>query len=415
MAKRSESSGLTRGQSHRLRREAEMQRIIWISTAIVSVAVVALIGFALVNEFILKPNRAIIEVNGDEITATKFEDQVRFDYYRSFGDQPPEVVGIDPAYLGQIVYDGMINDLLLAQHAEEMGISVSDQEVQEQIELSFGYDAGEPEPTATPLPTSTPAGPTRTPTLTPTYVYTLTPVPTATLDPNVTPSPTATASPTPSPTPDGPTPTLEPTQTLPPTLTPEPVTEESFTEDFNGFVSDMSAATGLAESRIRELWNEQTRLTLLREKVFEALDIQVPETRIRVHAAHLLVSTEDEALAALERINNGEDFAVVAAELSRDSNAYVGGDLGWFAEGEMVAPFEEAALALEPGEVSGPVQTEFGWHLIKVYDKVEEPLTPTQILQAQQNEFSTQVDEWRNEADLVIDDTWQEFIPADLP
>ena len=118
----------------------------------------------------------------------------------------------------------------------------------------------------------------------------------------------------------------------------------------------------------------------------------------------------------LDRINNGEDFAVVAAEVSRDdSNAYKGGDLGWFGKGRMVQSFEDAAFALELGEVSQPVQTEFGWHIIKVYDKVEEPLSASEILQAQQAQFQDLLDQWRADADLVIDDTWQEFIPTELP
>jgi len=410
MAKRSDSSGFTRGQSRRLRREAEMQRIVVISATLVGLIVVGLIGYAVLNEYVLKPNRVIIEVNGEKVTGTEFADLVKFNYYRSFGAQPPEAVGLDPNYIGQIIYDGMINDILLKQKAAEMGIEVTDAEVEEAIQLSFGYDAGEPEPTATILPTSN--VPTGTPTLTPTYVYTLTPSPTPTLEPGVTPSPTI----EPTPTSDVPTPTFEPTQPTLPTFTPEPVTEASYTEDFNNFVNEMSTATGIAEPTIREIWRDQTRLTLLREKMLDKLDFQVDETKTRIHAAHILVDTEEEAQAVLDRINNGEDFAVVAAEVSRDdSNAYKGGDLGWFGKGRMVQSFEDAAFALEPGEVSQPVQTEFGWHIIKVYDKVEEPLSASEILQAQQAQFQDLLDQWRADADLVIDDSWQEFIPTELP
>ena len=410
MAKRSDSSGFTRGQSRRLRREAEMQRIVVISATLVGLIVVGLISYAVLNEYVLKPNRVIIEVNGEKVTGTEFADLVKFNYYRSFGAQPPEAVGLDPNYIGQIIYDGMINDILLKQKAAEMGIEVTDAEVEEAIQLSFGYDAGEPEPTATILPTSN--VPTGTPTLTPTYVYTLTPSPTPTLEPGVTPSPTI----EPTLTSNVPTPTFGPTQPTLPTFTPEPVTEASYVEDFNNFVSEMSAATDIAEPTIREIWRDQTRLTLLREKMLDKLDFQVDETKTRIHAAHILVDTEEEAQAVLDRINNGEDFAVVAAEVSRDdSNAYKGGDLGWFGKGRMVQSFEDAAFALEPGEVSQPVQTEFGWHIIKVYDKVEEPLSASEILQAQQAQFQDLLDQWRADADLVIDDSWQEFIPTELP
>jgi peptidyl-prolyl cis-trans isomerase C len=86
------------------------------------------------------------------------------------------------------------------------------------------------------------------------------------------------------------------------------------------------------------------------------------------NASHILVATEEEALAAKARIDAGEDFAAVAAELSSDNSAANGGNLGWFSAGMMVEPFETAVMALEPGQVSDPVQTQFGWHLITLLE-----------------------------------------------
>lgn len=87
-----------------------------------------------------------------------------------------------------------------------------------------------------------------------------------------------------------------------------------------------------------------------------------------VHARHILVATEDEAKAVKKRVDGGEDFAAVATEASKDKNAE-GGDLGFFARGQMLKPFEDAAFALDVGEISEPVQTKFGWHVIKVEEK----------------------------------------------
>lgn len=84
------------------------------------------------------------------------------------------------------------------------------------------------------------------------------------------------------------------------------------------------------------------------------------------NASHILVATEAEAVAVRARIDAGGDFAVVAAETSSDSSAANGGNLGWFGPGMMVAPFEAGVVALEPGAVSAPVQTDFGWHVIKL-------------------------------------------------
>jgi peptidyl-prolyl cis-trans isomerase C len=84
------------------------------------------------------------------------------------------------------------------------------------------------------------------------------------------------------------------------------------------------------------------------------------------NAAHILVATEDEAKALLAKLTEGADFAELARQHSTDGAAPGGGALGWFGPGMMVKPFEDAVIALEPGAVGGPVQTQFGWHLVKL-------------------------------------------------
>ncbi len=98
-----------------------------------------------------------------------------------------------------------------------------------------------------------------------------------------------------------------------------------------------------------------------------------PEDEVR--ARHVLVEKEDEAKAALARIRKGEDFAKVAAELSKDpGSGKEGGDLGYFAQDRMVPEFGAVAFRLKVGDISEPVQTQFGWHIIKVEDKRTKPL-----------------------------------------
>ena len=93
-----------------------------------------------------------------------------------------------------------------------------------------------------------------------------------------------------------------------------------------------------------------------------------PEEEVR--ARHILVEEEAQAKAALERLKKGEDFAKLAAELSKDpGSGKEGGDLGFFTKDRMVAPFAEAAFKLGKGEISEPVKSQFGWHVIKVEDK----------------------------------------------
>lgn len=89
-----------------------------------------------------------------------------------------------------------------------------------------------------------------------------------------------------------------------------------------------------------------------------------------VRARHILVSSEKEAADIKARIDKGESFAKLAADMSKDpGSAKEGGDLGYFTKDKMVKPFAEAAFALNKGDVSGPVKSDFGWHIIQLEDK----------------------------------------------
>jgi parvulin-like peptidyl-prolyl isomerase len=90
----------------------------------------------------------------------------------------------------------------------------------------------------------------------------------------------------------------------------------------------------------------------------------------QIKASHILVKTEDEANKIYERLIKGEDFAKIAKQSSIDTgSAKNGGDLGYFAKGQMVPEFESAAAQLKAGEISHPIKTKFGYHIIKVTDK----------------------------------------------
>jgi peptidyl-prolyl cis-trans isomerase C len=95
-----------------------------------------------------------------------------------------------------------------------------------------------------------------------------------------------------------------------------------------------------------------------------------------VHARHILVPTEDEAKAIEAELKKGADFAALAKQKSKDPGAAEGGDLGYFTKDQMVPEFAEVAFKLDKGQVSDPVKTQFGWHIIKVEDKRTKP-TPT--------------------------------------
>lgn len=149
---------------------------------------------------------------------------------------------------------------------------------------------------------------------------------------------------------------------------------------------DLVERSGLGEEEI----NRQIREITLRDRVQEALtgDVEVTDEEVeafysehrgeryeRLSARHVLTETEEEADEVIERIEAGEDFAEVAREVSIDTGSGAeGGDLGEFGRGQMVPEFEEAAFEAEVGELVGPVQSQFGFHVIEVTDRAVDEL-----------------------------------------
>ena len=146
----------------------------------------------------------------------------------------------------------------------------------------------------------------------------------------------------------------------------------------------------------------------------EAAKAQPPQPE--VHARHILLPSEDDAKAALERIKKGEDFAKVATELSKDPGGE-GGDLGWFTKDKMVPEFADAAFKMEPGQVSDPVKSQFGWHVIKVEEKRMKTFPPFEQIKDQAARYVAQ----KAQSDLIaklhegvkIERTESEPKPAD--
>ena len=118
-----------------------------------------------------------------------------------------------------------------------------------------------------------------------------------------------------------------------------------------------------------------------------------------VHARHILVDNEDDAKKIAARIKGGEDFAKVAAEASKDPGSKAeGGDLGWFTKERMVAPFAEAAFKLNAGQVSDPIKTQFGWHVIKVEEKRVKPVPTFDEMKDQVDQYITR----KTQQDLIL-------------
>ncbi|CAM5776055.1 hypothetical protein LMIY3S_05334 [Labrys miyagiensis] len=137
------------------------------------------------------------------------------------------------------------------------------------------------------------------------------------------------------------------------------------------------------------------------KKAYEEQIVQKMPVQDEVHARHILVANEDDAKKVEARLKAGEDFAKIAKEVSKDpGSADQGGDLGWFTKDRMVKEFADAAFNMKPGEVSQPVKTQFGYHVIKLEDRRRQQPPSLEQYKSQLGEFVAQQAQQKFFADL---------------
>jgi peptidyl-prolyl cis-trans isomerase C len=147
------------------------------------------------------------------------------------------------------------------------------------------------------------------------------------------------------------------------------------------------------------LLNQEGKAALTDEAMHKVYDEAVKQmgAEKEVRARHILVETEDEAKAVLAELKKGADFAELAKKKSKDPGGAEGGDLGYFTKEQMVPEFAEVAFKLEPGKLSDPVKSQFGWHIIKVEDKRDKPIPTFDKVKDQIESFLTR----KTQAELV--------------
>lgn len=399
-------------------------------TAIAIIAlVVGLTAYGILTQTVLLPYRTVATVNGERITAGEFQKRVGltrvqlinqfnqyYQFYQLFGGDSnanPQLnqylqqlqSQLDPAnkeVLGQQVLDMLIEERLIAKEAERLGITVTDEEVEARLRAVFGYF---PDGTPTPAPSATPF---ITPTLNPTQLALVTITPTPSPFPTFTPAPTNTPDPAATATA---TATATPNETATPLPSPTPYTLEGYQQQIAQVIASYKdAKVDIDESFYRAL----IRADLLREKVREEITKDLKPVEEQVWVRHILVGTDQEAVAVTIMLQQGKDFGELAKELSLDTGSKPqGGDLGWQGRGVYVPEFEEAAFSQPIGEIGKPIQTQFGWHVIQVLGREERPVSEERFNQIKDKSFSDWLQTLRLNAKIDINDFWKEIVPVE--
>lgn len=425
MAKTPTSRVVTKKHQARLEREQIQQRYLLIGIAVVGVLVVGLILFGILDQTVIQRSRPVARVGSDVVSTGEFQTQVRYTRYRLlqqlnyfasdqmmvqfFGSYIQQIASQlnSPSELGQQVLDRIVEDKIIAQEAAKLGITVSEEELNAGVEEFFGYFEN-----GTPTPSVTPTG-FSTATLSATQLALVPPTatPTATLPVTETPAATeaaVTATPALSATPAAEM-TATPDYTATPEPTPTEFTREGYQDLYDNYMTELKDL-GFTEPEMRELVKAQ----ILRDRMIAEVTKDVTSEAEQVWARHILVATEEEAIAVRDRLMAGEDFAKLAAEVSTDtSNKDLGGDLQWFTKDKMVTEFSDAAFALQIGEISQPVKTSFGFHIIQALGHEVRPLTAEEVQQAKDTAFSKWIEAKRTEKEVETFDRWLQNVPTD--
>jgi len=413
------------------------------------VSVVALI-VGLLNDQVVVPGQAITTVNGTEITTSDFQARVRFLRWQT-AEQVRELFALtggdintiqnyagqqinqlrSPALFGGQVLDEMEEELLLQQAAEERGITVDEAQVDREVDEYMAQTVG------LVLPEEQTSTPTTEPSATPTPLVSPTP--------SNTPAPTVTAPSSAAATADAteaandaqatadateaaddatPTPVMSPT----PTAT---LAESEIRATLDAASDDYYKSAQKGSDVNREVVREVFYYQALRSAVFEDVVRDVPREELQVHARHILfafnpddprdptppteearAAAREQAEAALRALQEGEPFADLASAVSHDTgSARNGGDLGWSSPASLDSSFADAAMNAGIGEIVGPIESQFGYHIIQVLDREVRELSPGDFSSRRQQEFTRWLDAQRAAADINRRDDWIDRVP----
>ncbi len=368
---------VTKKHLARVERERIQRRRLIIGMIVIAVAVVGIIVYGILDQTVLYKTKAISTVNGEKITVEDFQN-----YYR-FQDYFAKLVGTtDPQTIAQRTLNELQLNLLYSQKAKELGIVISDADLQQFYQEFFGYfpdGTPTPEPTAIALPTST-----------------LSPTQKAMLAGQPPLSPTATAAATASPTPEA---------------SPTEYTRALYEANLEGYYKAY-AQYGVS----RETLDKYFLATLIRREVGKKLTESLPQQDEMVWARQILVSDKLQAEDIAAQAKKGADWYALVQKYSKDTaTKEKGGDLGWIRRGQTFSDIEKVIFNLEIGATTDPIRTALGYHILQVLGKEVRQLTPAQFSQLRESTIAKWEAEARANAKIINPDNLKDYIPTALP
>lgn len=413
---------MTRGQMIRAQQEQKKIRNLYTSALAVGLVIVLVLAFAAVSTFIIRPNTEVARVNGTVINRGTYEKLRRYGLYQDIQNQAIQqqlsqstgstASALDPVQAGitqlqnvsseQTLDEATVSQLVDAEvlrqaSTKQFGINPTQGDLKTFVLKDF-------EPQPTPPVTPSPTGGTATAAVVVTT--------TGTTTPTAPPSPTATAT-------KG-SPTKSPTTTA--TLPPVPGAAKTAEAVYTNYVSALS--NGVKPSTTSQFCrygcpniSEQDYLGLIVEpryrhdKVLEKLVAQSIVTDVeQINVQQILTDTQAGALKLKQMLDNGADFAQLANTQSKEQLDNIkngqqpnGGELGWTSKDDtkFVKPFIDAAWKVPTGKYSDPVQTQFGWHIIKVSERdPKRPLADDVLTQKKTKLYDDWLAKARDAADV---------------
>ncbi|MFQ3565518.1 MAG: peptidylprolyl isomerase [Aggregatilineales bacterium] len=420
-AHRRQQPRLMREYRTKSEREAAIQRLVLLVVFGALGFGLLIVAIAFVIDRVIVPQQPVAQIYDTTITVAEFQERVRLERalrndelnsaiaeFQTFGftsDQIIQILSTQPPYanwlnelqvsdqLGNRVLNQMVDEELLRRRAAELGITITDEDVQAEINVFFGYDPLlAMEPTATPEPS-----PTRTPFVSPTP--TLTPTPSPTPEQTPTPSLTPVPSPTPMPTPDA-------TQRA-----------EAFVSIRDDFFSALQRDAGVSDDVIRSYFETRALIAAMRDFVTDEAEIS-PLTQF-ANVRHIVVAVEERAFDLLSALRAGESFSELAEAASIDPSSAQGGNLGWRSinslENDYGLAFAEVVRAIEIGQLSEPIQTGSGYHILQIRGREEREMSEVEYENERDAAFAQfQRDLRAAAADAIeIFDIWIDNVPQE--